>query len=1207
MKPTTLLKLTILILILAAFNGQHIANASTAFSGLITSDTTWTLADSPYIVNFLGINAGTTLTIEPGVIVKLGGSTTIDVNGTLYAQGTLDQKIYFTSQKDDTVGGDDNADGGLTTPVAQDWRNIKFFSGSSGDLSNVVIRYAGSNFFYGSGGIFNNGGDVSVTDSSITSNDVGILQMAGTINVASSDIGNQSIGIYAWNGGVNVDGSNIHDNLQNGIFVHPQSSSLELSLTNNNFSDNTLMTTLMPSTNFIHSGNTATGNGVNGWVIGGTVSVDHTWTAGDLPYVVDAITVNSGATLTLDPGVVIKFNTQNSNNSHIDVEGGTLVATGTAEDKIYFTALSDDTVGGDTNGDGSSTTPAPGDWRNIKFNSGVGTLSNFVLKYAGYSTYLGNVGLYNNGGNLTLSNATFIDNTQTAFFQWAGSTTITNSEFSNSAYGIVVFQGTLDITGSSIKNNSELGVVSNGSGTVNAQNNYWGDPSGPYNLNTNPSGLGNGVSLNVNYIPWLGNDPFGITPPPTCTVDCFSNVLFLPGIEASRLYKTRTDGSEDQLWEPNNNLDVENLYLNSSGISIDPNIYTKDIIKETNTPIPTGSAGFNMYKSFSNNMDQLVSDQKIKKWKSYAYDWRQSVDDIVNNGTKYQDGTVSLIDTLQSLVGAESKNGKVTIVAHSNGGLLAKALLKKLQEDKITGTNNLIDSVDVLILVAVPEIGTAKAVPAILHGYDQSILGGFLMDETHARELGRNMISAFGLLPSKEYINRVSASPVTFVDNFIPSWATTKLVQTFGSAISSYTEYKDFLFGNEGRINPTPTQTNLPISLSQDLFSQAESLHDDIDVWVPPSSLRVIEVAGWGLDTVASYEYYPICESSTTLGCTFTMDEKPRFTSDGDGTVVASSAQYMSFLGNAEKYWMNLFKYNAERFISGRVINRNHADILEAGPVLDFISSIIENNNQIDPTYFSNTNPIDPKNRFRISIHSPVTIDAYDLEGNHTGKVCPPNSDFCYKEENVINSSYLEFGEGKYINLPEDQMSKIKLQGTDVGTFTYESEKVLPNGTSTTSSFVDIPVTTQTQAEVTLNQAGTPQLALDVTGDGVTDLTINPSATFDPILFLQVMKKTVESFDISKQQKNTLLNRIDDTIKAIQKGKISKAKQKIEQFKKILAIHQKEKQKDKLERERKNEQDHEREHKENKKPKQLSSTDIQTLLTLLNQLLDNLK
>ena len=84
--------------------------------------------------------------------------------------------------------------------------------------------------------------------------------------------------------------------------------------------------------------------------------------------------------------------------------------------------------------------------------------------------------------------------------------------------------------------------------------------------------------------------------------------------------------------------------------------------------------------------------------------------------------------------------------------------------------------------------------------------------------------------------------------------------------------------------------------------------------------------------------------------------------------------------------------------------------------------------------------------------------------------------------ENILNSSYLEFGEGKYINLPENQMSKVKLQGTDIGTFTYNSEKVLPDGTSTVSSFVDIPVTTQTQAEITLDQAGIPQLALDVTG-----------------------------------------------------------------------------------------------------------------------------
>src|SRR3989338_2799295 len=95
-----------------------------------------------------------------------------------------------------------------------------------------------------------------------------------------------------------------------------------------------------------------------------------------------------------------------------------------------------------------------------------------------------------------------------------------------------------------------------------------------------------------------------VPPPPVgCVIDCFSNVLFLPGLEASRLYTQRPDGSEDQFWEPNGNSDVEVLYLNPDGTSKNADIYTRDIIKETNTPIPTGPAGQNIYKSFSDMMD----------------------------------------------------------------------------------------------------------------------------------------------------------------------------------------------------------------------------------------------------------------------------------------------------------------------------------------------------------------------------------------------------------------------------------------------------------------------------------------------------------------------------------------------------------------------------------------------------------------------------
>jgi len=479
-------------------------------------------------------------------------------------------------------------------------------------------------------------------------------------------------------------------------------------------------------------------------------------------------------------------------------------------------------------------------------------------------------------------------------------------------------------------------------------------------------------------------------------------------------------------------------------------------------------------------------------------------------------------------------------------------------------------------LVAVPQIGTAKAVPAIMHGYGQQILGGWLVDESHARELGRNMPGAYGLLPSKEYINHVSASPATFIDTAIPSNVTTKMVQAFGSAINSYAEYKDFLFGNEGRINPTINQTKLPINLSQSLFTKAESLHDSIDPWIPPASMRVMEVAGWGLDTVASMEYYPRSDCAG-LNCTFVLDEKPRFTADGDGTVVAPSAQYINFLGSGEKYWLNLLTSESKK----------HSDILEVYSLLTFISNTIQNL-PVDLTYLSTTLPVDTLNRFRISIHSPVNLDAYDADGNHTGKICPPGSDFCYVEENIPNSSYLEFGEGKYINLPEDKVKSIKLQGTDVGTFTYESEKVLPNGTSSTLSFVDIPVTTQTQAEITLNQNGTPQLKLDVTGDGVPDFTLTPSATFDPITYLQIMKATIDSLDLAPAKIKAFDNRVDNIIKSIQKGKIDKAKLKAEKFKNVL------------------EKKLAKPDPKKPKPKKLSKTDAQLLLDMLNKLLDNI-
>jgi hypothetical protein len=86
-----------LLLLLMALNAQ----AQTNVSGTISSDTTWDLAGSSYMLDGdVIVNNGVTLTLQLGVVVKgrIGGPNgLLNVLGTLIADGTPAQPIVFTS------------------------------------------------------------------------------------------------------------------------------------------------------------------------------------------------------------------------------------------------------------------------------------------------------------------------------------------------------------------------------------------------------------------------------------------------------------------------------------------------------------------------------------------------------------------------------------------------------------------------------------------------------------------------------------------------------------------------------------------------------------------------------------------------------------------------------------------------------------------------------------------------------------------------------------------------------------------------------------------------------------------------------------------------------------------------------------------------------------------------------------------------------
>ena len=860
--------------------------------------------------------------------------------------------------------------------------------------------------------------------------------------------------------------------------------------------------------------------------VAGNIMSDTVWKANNNPYILDSqINVPPGVTLTVDPGVTITTDSINDSVPDVTV-GGSLIMNGTQEKPIVVKNIYDIYIDNGTTTMRHVKVSTPGSlflnnsyadisyssfsgaWKAINIKSGITHIASSSIDGNGYGIYMDNyVPVL-----MRAKEGSFFSTLFKQILPQASAQTVTSYDTPREV---------VTITNSSFPNTKSV-AISNISPrintTFNAIGNWWGNSDGP-NSTTFASSRIVGV---VNYNPWLDHEP---DLNEKKNIACCSSILFIPGLEGSRLYL-----GSNTLWEPNRNDDVRKLFLQENGSSTNKAIYS-------GAPIDT-AWGYSAYNSFMKFLDNLVKQGSINSWYGFGYDWRKPIQDVVLGNEKKATKVDSLIGEVTRLA-KDSKTGKVTIVAHSNGGLVAKYLIKVLADQ---GKSDLIDSI---ISVAVPYLGTPEAIGGILHGDNESLAWGLLLKNSVARQLGENMSSAYSLLPSASYYKKLNNSTITFTS----TTPATINNGTYPKSISSFADMSSYIVdSNNSRIHASSTDIVNPIKGNALLMASAGSLHEVLDTFSWPTNIARYAIVGWNMLTTAgiSYSSKESCGIFSFLSKCVTVPNHIQVKSNmGDGTVIAQSAVDSS---------QTIAAIDLQKIDGGRT---SHSNILESSTTQSLIKNIIDENgiSKIPGVTIGEPDYSKERSYIVVSTHSPIQPNIYDSKGNHTGEIPPPtNTEDLFRayENNIPGSSFemipnSDTDYDTYIYLPDDgQKYSVVLNGTGVGSFTYDVDHFQGDSVIDHAEYAGLPVTPLTVASTTIGDTLEP-LIIDVNGDGQTDITAirDATTTITTDSYLNLLKKTCDALN-NKSPNNSYCKytskKIDDIRDQIKKGKLKHIK-----------------------------------------------------------------
>lgn len=501
----------VIVFVLLYFVPQNVKAETIVNDYYIEDLQTWTLAESPYLLNNnLTIADTGTLNVEAGVKIEMTNARKFEIYGKLNILGNENSPVTFTNWGDTTFGFSDR------------WNGFTFNTGSNGNIDYLILKNSNLS-------IVNHGGTVLINKSLISNNSSALEMNSGSTTISNTKIDKNDIGIILEGGFLSLSNS-IISNSNNYGFLSYNSATGKLAAHNNTFANNKYNAFLDLGIDFEIENNNFSGGTASAWTIGGSIKKNKTLKEG--LYHLTGILIEEGGRLDVDPGVTIK----GQSGGYIISRAGNLNLNGTKEKPIIFTGITDDEVGGDTNNDGADTTSNSIKTGGIQAEEGGKiNISNAVIKNARGEVSIGPFNqiygsLINRDGEINVENLKIINSYHSAIHHYKGTTTLEkiSIDSSDSNFGIVFDHGSFKMRNSSFL--SQIGTFAFlsrvGVDLPDARENYWRAVSGPTHPE-NPSGTGLSIEGNVLFKPFL-TAPFG-----EVGEHSINPVIIIPGIMGS--------------------------------------------------------------------------------------------------------------------------------------------------------------------------------------------------------------------------------------------------------------------------------------------------------------------------------------------------------------------------------------------------------------------------------------------------------------------------------------------------------------------------------------------------------------------------------------------------------------------------------------------------------------------------------------------------